>query len=44
MAPFRTVLRFQAAHLDEEFYERFYRPGALGAAHYAHQARWHEAQ
>jgi hypothetical protein len=44
MAPFRTVLRFQAAHLDKEFYERFYRPGALGAAHYGHQARWHEAE
>ena len=41
MAPFRTILRFQAAHLDEEFYERFYRPGALSETHSAHQERWH---
>ncbi len=30
MPPYRTVLGFQAAHLDEEFYEKFYRPEALG--------------
>ena len=29
MPPFRTVLGFQACHLDAEFYERFYRPEAL---------------
>ncbi len=27
--PFRTVLGFQAAHLDGDFYEKFYRPEAL---------------
>jgi len=32
LTPFRTVLGFQSCHLDEEFYARFYRPEALGAA------------
>ena len=27
--PFRTVLAHQAHHLDPDFYDRFYRPGAL---------------
>ena len=27
--PFRTVLAFQAHHLDPDFYDRFYRPEAL---------------
>ena len=39
LAPFRTVLSFQACHLDAEFYDRFYRPGALTAAHRADFAR-----
>jgi hypothetical protein len=30
MPPYRTVLGFQAGHLDGEFYERFYRPEAMG--------------
>lgn len=30
MPPYRTVLGFQACHLDREFYDRFYRPEALG--------------
>jgi hypothetical protein len=29
MPPYRTVLGFQAGHLDVDFYEKFYRPGAL---------------
>jgi hypothetical protein len=29
LAPYRTVLGFQACHLDAEFYDRFYRPEAL---------------
>jgi hypothetical protein len=29
LAPFRTVVGFQACHLDLEFYDRFYRPEAL---------------
>jgi hypothetical protein len=30
MPPYRTVLGFQACHLDAEFYDKFYRPDALG--------------
>jgi hypothetical protein len=30
LTPYRTVLGFQACHLDPEFYDRFYRPEALG--------------
>jgi hypothetical protein len=29
LTPYRTVLGFQACHLDAEFYDRFYRPDAL---------------
>jgi len=29
MAPYRTVLGFQACHLDAEFYDQFYQPGVL---------------
>jgi hypothetical protein len=31
LTPYRTVLGFQACHLDAEFYDRFYRPDALAA-------------
>ena len=31
MPPYRTVLGFQACHLDAEFYDKFYAPGALAA-------------
>ena len=30
MPPYRTVLGFQACHLDAEFYDKFYRPEAVG--------------
>jgi hypothetical protein len=39
--PFRTVLGFQASHLDVEFYDRFYRPEALAATQREHLAHWH---
>ena len=39
--PFRTILAYQAHHLDLDFYERFYRPEALSDAQREHQARWH---
>jgi hypothetical protein len=29
MPPYRTVLGFQACHLDVDFYDKFYQPGAL---------------
>lgn len=32
MPPYRTVLGFQASHLDAEFYDKFYRPDALSGA------------
>jgi hypothetical protein len=35
MPPYRTVLGFQACHVDAEFYDRFYRPDALSARHRA---------
>jgi hypothetical protein len=34
--PFRTLLAFQAHHLDTDFYDRFYRPEALTPAHRRH--------
>jgi hypothetical protein len=40
-APFRTVLGYQATHLDPDFYERFYHPEALTPTQRDHQARWH---
>jgi hypothetical protein len=40
-APFRTSVGFQAAHLDLAFYERFYRPEAIGEEHRRHDERWH---
>ena len=41
MPPFRTVLGFQACHLDSEFYERFYRAEALSESEPAHMDKWH---
>ncbi len=32
MPPFRTVVGFQAGHLDLEFYDKFYPPGAIAEA------------
>jgi hypothetical protein len=43
VAPFRTVLGFQAAHLDVEFFDKFYRPEALSDTHRHHMATWHAA-
>jgi hypothetical protein len=39
--PFRTVLGYQATHVDESFYDRFYQPEALSETQRAHIARWH---
>jgi hypothetical protein len=39
--PFRTVLGFQANHLDIDFYDRFYREDALGRTQRAHMDVWH---
>jgi len=39
--PFRTVMGYQATHVDAEFYARFYRPEALTETQRQHMARWH---
>jgi len=39
--PFRTVLGYQAGHLDLDFYDRYYRPEAVSDAQRRHMARWH---
>jgi hypothetical protein len=39
--PFRTVLGFQANHLDLEFYDRFYRKESLGRTQREHMHDWH---
>ncbi|HET7478248.1 MAG TPA: hypothetical protein VFJ72_01905 [Rubrobacteraceae bacterium] len=36
--PFRTVLAYQAHHLDPDFYDRFYRPEALAETQRRHPA------
>jgi hypothetical protein len=43
LPPFRTVLGFQATHLDVEFYDRFYRSEALTPRQRRHLADWHGA-
>ncbi|WP_447977339.1 hypothetical protein [Candidatus Nitrospira bockiana] len=39
--PFRTILAYQAHHLDPAFYDRYYRPGALSETQQEHECRWH---
>jgi hypothetical protein len=39
--PFRTVLGFQAGHVDVAFYDRFYRREALSETQRRHMERWH---
>jgi hypothetical protein len=39
--PFRTVLGFQANHVDLEFYRRFYHPDALSETQRRHMDTWH---
>jgi hypothetical protein len=39
--PFRTVLGFQANHVDTAFYDRFYKPEALSETQRRHMERWH---
>ncbi len=39
--PIRTLMAFQAHHIDTAFYDRFYRPGAYTEAHAEHFQRWH---
>jgi hypothetical protein len=39
--PFRTVLAHQAHHLDQDFYDTFYRPETLSETQRRHRADWH---
>lgn len=39
--PFRTVLGFQANHLDLEFYDKYYKPEALSETQRRHMEQWH---
>jgi len=43
MTPFRTVLGFQACHLDTEFYRHYYRRDALSETELEHMKNWHGA-
>jgi hypothetical protein len=40
--PFRTLLAYQAHHLDLEFYDRFYRPETISETQRQHARRWHD--
>lgn len=37
-----VIMHLQAHHLDLEFYDEFYRPGAYLKSHAHHMARWHQ--
>jgi nitroreductase len=39
--PLRSLMAYQAHHVDPEFYDRFYEPGAYHDLHREHFARWH---
>ncbi|MEM7353447.1 MAG: hypothetical protein AAF657_21805 [Acidobacteriota bacterium] len=39
--PFRTVLGFQAGHVDTDYYDRFYNADALSETQRQHMDRWH---
>jgi hypothetical protein len=39
-----VLMYLQAHHLDLEFYDRFYEPGAYLRTHAAHMARWHAGE
>jgi hypothetical protein len=37
------LMRFvQAHHIDADFYDRFFAPGAYGLMHTSHMATWHQ--
>lgn len=42
--PYRTLLGYQAVHVDVDFYDHFYRPEALTDAQRQHMARWHSGE
>ena len=42
VAPVAVAIYAQAQHIDLDFYDRFYAPGAYLETHAAHHRRWHE--
>ena len=38
------LMYLQAHHLDLDFYDQFYQPGAYLRTHASHMAHWHAAQ
>ena len=40
--PFHTLMAFQAGHVDEGYYEEYYRPGSLSDSHRKHDQQWHQ--
>jgi hypothetical protein len=42
--PLRTLLGFQANHVDVTFYDRFYRPEALTDLQRNHFQQWHQTE
>jgi hypothetical protein len=43
-APFRTIMGFQATHVDAEFYDRFFRKEALTETQRSHLQDWHSME
>jgi hypothetical protein len=39
-----TIMHLQAHHLDLEFYDKFYEPGAYLETHARHMGRWHPSE
>jgi hypothetical protein len=39
--PLRTTLAHQAHHLELDFYDKFYQPGAYTSTQAAHMEQWH---
>jgi hypothetical protein len=39
-----VIMYLQAHHLDLEFYDQFYKPGAYLKTHAAHMSRWHSQE
>jgi hypothetical protein len=36
-----VLMYLQAQHIDSDFYDEFFAPGAYPQTHADHQARWH---
>jgi hypothetical protein len=44
LAPYRTVLGYQACHIDVDFYEQFYSEEALSRTQHEHFDHWHDGE